>query len=224
MHLDETERNPRRKPVGEDRYDSMRSREYYDTYAGRRCTKDRVDGYDSIRSTIEYDDDGYLASTEQRMPRRENNFNEREIMGSYRSQDSSRRRRHERQEHVQAARPWEEPHSIHPKESDERVVVTETFVHRPRKLSQVQEHTQPDCINSPNLDARRPVKEFVAEKDASSYYHDDWSRDPQPEPKREHHRLVPRRHLSEKGSVEHIRRAGKFLDAHSLRDVANMII
>ena len=103
---------------------------------------------------------------------RENSF---DTVSSLRSSESRRRRRVERAHpNIAPAAPWNAPHVIHPRSGDEKIVVTERFVYRPKKQAEEQRRQQEyddKAYYTSQDDAAH------AEEEASRYYHENWSRD-----------------------------------------------
>ena len=133
----------------------------------------------------------------QSVPLREYSIDERETASSSRSQEAAQRRRRERSLPNDGIEPplppWQQPHIIHPRPGDETIVVTERYVYRPRKASQVEEERRiQERVDKIMLDGRRRTTEFAAEDEASKYYHDDWAHEESARRNESIRRRVPR--------------------------------
>jgi hypothetical protein len=108
-------------------------------------------------------------------PSRDNSFEEWETGSPTRSQRLWR----ERASPVEpVARPCEGPHIIHPRDTDEHVVVTERYVYRPKKPYLDEEGCRrQEHIDRVIMDSRSQREKSFAQEGASRYYHDDWLRD-----------------------------------------------
>lgn len=125
-----------------------------------------------------------------------------ESLSSNRSDENRPRRRRERRAHTPvppntpATQAWGPPHIIHPQPEDEKVVVTETYVYRPRRERNDSRRTNDSQRESPRFvdygkdrvkyDTRRRVDSSDPDY---AYYQNDWAQEHREEPLREEPRI-----------------------------------